>query len=68
MDDREADSSTQRSNELLDKQISQNEADIETKRRSMYDTRLSIIKSSGKENWASSNPNVAKSTSDSGAL
>jgi len=52
----ERDSGNSRSNILLDKQITQNEADLEAKRRSLYDSKLSIIKSQGKENWSGTNP------------
>ena len=39
------------SNALIEKQIQQNEAELESKRKALFDTRLSIVKSQGKENW-----------------
>ncbi len=51
-------------NTLLEKQITQNEAEIESKRKSLYDERLSIVKSSGRENWGNpqSSPSAPKPT------
>ncbi len=37
--------------QLLSEQIHQNQAELEAKRQSLYQTRLDIIKGQGAENW-----------------
>ncbi len=39
------------SDALVDQQFKQNQADIETKKRNLYQERLDIIKSQGGQNW-----------------
>jgi len=39
------------SNALIDKQFNQNQAEIEQKRKSLYQERLDIIKSQGGQIW-----------------
>jgi len=39
------------SNALLDKQMQQNAAELESKRKSLFEQRLAIVKSSGGTNW-----------------
>lgn len=40
------------SNALVDQQFREHQADIEQKRRSLYQERLDIVKSQGTQNWA----------------
>lgn len=44
-------------NQRLQEQIDQQNAELETKRKSLYDERLRIIKSQGAENWTPQTPN-----------
>lgn len=37
--------------ELIDKQFKQNQAEIEAKKKSLYQQRLDIIKSQGNQDW-----------------
>lgn len=39
------------SDDLIDKQFQQNQADIENKKRSIYQARLDIIKAQGDQVW-----------------
>jgi hypothetical protein len=39
------------SNELITQQFKQNQAEIEAKKKSLYQERLNIIKSQGGQNW-----------------
>lgn len=41
-----------RSNQLLDEQLTQNKAELEQKRQSLVDQRMAIVKSQGGEVWA----------------
>lgn len=45
------DSQRTASDALIDKQFKQNQAEIEEKKHNLYQQRLDIIKSSGKQNW-----------------
>ena len=45
------DSQTNANNELIDREFSQNQADLETKKRSLYQERLDVIKSQGGQIW-----------------
>lgn len=45
------DSERSESDALIDQQFKQNQADIETKKRSLYQERLDIIKSQGGQQW-----------------
>jgi len=42
-----------RANDLIEKQMMDNQAEIEQKRRSLYQTRLDVIKSQGAQQWSS---------------
>lgn len=46
-----------RSNDLIDKQMADNEVEIEQKRRNLYNTRLQVIKAQGALDW-SGKPNA----------
>ena len=39
------------SNALIDQQFRQNQAEIETKKKDLYQQRLDIIKSQGNQSW-----------------
>lgn len=45
------DSQRTASDALIDKQFKMNQAEIEEKKRNLYQQRLDIIKSSGQQNW-----------------
>ncbi len=46
-----ADNDQDQANQLAQEQINQNNADLEEKRQSLVDQRISIIKSEGAPNW-----------------
>ncbi len=52
-----------RSEQLAEQQIRQNQAELENKRRNLYDARLDIIKSQGGQTWT---PTVKSASSSSG--
>lgn len=39
------------SNDAMNQEIANNEAELNTKKQNLYDTRLSIIKSQGQQTW-----------------
>jgi hypothetical protein len=41
------------SSELISQQFKQNQAEIEAKKKSLYEERINIIKSQGGQNWHS---------------
>ncbi|MGC2661799.1 MAG: hypothetical protein WA324_27895, partial [Bryobacteraceae bacterium] len=41
------------SDELIDREFKKNQADIEAKKKSLYQQRLDIIKSQGNQDWHS---------------
>jgi len=45
------DDSAQQSADLMNQQIRQNQAELETKRQSLYKERLDIIKGQGEQQW-----------------
>lgn len=59
----DSDNSPSRSEQLAEEQIRQNQAELESKRRNLYETRLDIIKSQGGQTWT---PNVTSASSGGG--